>query len=63
MHVDVGKLRQLASHLKITPRTVVLWVTDAAEPLPNALIPKEVLEAEMNEIFTFSSDKKTESTF
>ncbi|HSO10744.1 MAG TPA: hypothetical protein VLT51_00105 [Anaerolineales bacterium] len=63
MYVDGGNLRRIARHLKIAPRTVALWVTDVAEALPNAPMPEEVKEAEMDEIFTFIGDKKTESTF
>jgi hypothetical protein len=46
-------LRRNAHHLKIAPRTVALWVTDVAEALPNAPMPEEVKEAEMDEILTF----------
>ena len=63
MYVDGGNFRRIARHLKIAPRTVALWVTDVAEALPNAPMPEEVKEAEMDEIFTFIGDKKTESTF
>jgi transposase-like protein len=63
MYVDGGNLRRIARHLKVAPRTVALWVTDAAKALPNAPMPEEVKEAEMDEIFTFIGDKKTESTF
>jgi transposase-like protein len=63
MYVDGGNLRRIARHLKIAPRTVALWVTDLAEALPNAPLPEEVKEAEMDEMFTFIGDKKTESTF
>jgi len=63
MYVDGGNLRRIARHLKVAPRTVALWVTGLAEALPNAPMPAEVKEAEMDEIFTFIGDKKTESTF
>jgi transposase-like protein len=63
MYVDGGNLRRIARHLKIAPRTVALWMTDAAEALPNAPMPETVKDAEMDEIFTFIGDKKTESTF
>ena len=63
MYVDGGNLRRIARHLKIAPGTVALWVTDVAEALPKAPMPKEVKEAEMDEIFTFIGDKKTESIF
>jgi transposase-like protein len=63
MYVDGGNLRRIGRHLKISPQTVAYWVTDLAEALPNAPIPEEIKEAEMDEIFTFIGDKKTEFTF
>lgn len=63
MYVDGGNLRRIARHLKTAPQTVAYWVTDLAEALPNAPIPAEIKEAEMDEIFTFIGDKKTEFTF
>jgi len=63
MYVDGGNLRRIARHLKVAPRTVALWVTDLAKALPNAPMPEEVKDAEMDELFTFIGDKKTESTF
>jgi transposase-like protein len=63
MYVDGGNLRRIARQLKVAPRTVALWVTDVAEALPNAPMPAEVQDAEMDELFTFIGDKKTESTF
>jgi transposase-like protein len=62
MYVDGGNLRRIARHLKVAPRTVALWVTDVAKALPDAPLPEEVKEAEMDELFTFIGDKKTEST-
>lgn len=63
MYVDGANLRKIARHLKVHHRTVALWVTNHAEALPNAPMPQEVKEAEMDEVFTFIGDKKTESTF
>ena len=63
MYVDGNNLRRIARHLKVAPQTVAYWVTDLAEALPNAPLPSEVKEAEMDEIFTFIGDKKTKSTF
>ena len=63
MYVDGGNLRRIARHLKVAPQTIAYWVTDLAEALPNAPLPREVKEAEMDEMFTFIGDKKTESTF
>lgn len=63
MYVDGGNLRRIARHLKVAPQTVAYWVTDLAEALPSTPLPEEVKEAEMDELFTFIGDKKTESTF
>lgn len=63
MYVDGGNLRRIARHLKVAPQTIAYWVTDLAEALPNAPMPSEVKAAEMDEMFTFIGDKKTESTF
>jgi transposase len=63
MYVDGGNLRRIARHLKVHHRTVALWVTRRAETLPNAPMPEEVKDAELDELFTFIGDKKTESTF
>ena len=63
MYVDGMNLRKIARHLKVHHRTVALWVVDCAVALPNAPLPAEVKEAEMDELFTFIGDKKTESMF
>ncbi|HUE99727.1 MAG TPA: hypothetical protein VMN99_10760 [Anaerolineales bacterium] len=63
MYVDGSNLRRIARHLKVAPQTIAYWVTDVAEALPSAPMPNEVKEAEMDELFTFIGDKKTESTF
>jgi len=56
-------LRKMGRQLKVHHRTVALWVVDRAETLPNAPMPQEVQDAEMDELFTFIGDKKTESMF
>ncbi len=63
MYGDGGNLRRIARHLKVHHRTISLWVKDYAEALPAAPIPEEVKDAEMDELFTFIGDKKTEFTF
>lgn len=63
MDGDGMNQRKPARQLKIHPRTVALWLVDRAESLPTAPMPEEVKEAEMDELFSFSSDKKTGSTF
>jgi transposase-like protein len=62
MYVDGGNLRRIARHLKVARQTVAYWVTDVAKALPNAPLPNEVKEAEMDEIYTFIGGKKTKST-
>src|SRR5215211_1555847 len=44
------------NNLKVAPQTVAYWVTDLAEALPNAPLPNEVQEAELDEMFTFIGD-------
>jgi transposase len=63
LYVDGGNLRRIARHLKVHHRTVALWVAEHAEALPNVPMPQEVKEAEMDELYTFISDKKTKSIF
>ncbi|HSK86856.1 MAG TPA: helix-turn-helix domain-containing protein [Anaerolineales bacterium] len=63
MYVDGMNLRKIARHLKVHHRTVSLWVVDRAETLPNAPMPHDVKDAEMDELYTFIGDKKTKSTF
>jgi len=62
MYVDGGNFRRIARHLKVHHRTVSLWVNDHACSLPQAPVPEEVKEAEMDELFAFIGDKKTSST-
>ena len=63
MYVDGGNLRRIARHLKVAPQSIANWVAEVAEGLPEAPVPREVKTAEMDELFTFIGDKKTESSF
>jgi transposase-like protein len=63
MYVDGGNLRRIARHLKVAPQTVAFWVTEVAEALPQAPLPVEVKDAELDELFTFIGEKKTRSIF
>lgn len=63
MYVDVMNLRKIARHLKVHHRTVAFWAVDRAETLPDAPMPAEVKEVEMDELFTSIGDKKTGSIF
>jgi len=62
MYVDGGNLRRIARHLKVAPQTIAYWVAEVVEALPNAPMPNEVKEAEMDELFTFIGDKKTKGS-
>jgi transposase len=62
MYVDGMNLRRIARHLGVHHRTVSLWVKAKAANLPQAPVPKEVQEAEMDELFTFIGEKKSQST-
>jgi len=52
MYVDGMNLRKIARHLQVHHRTVALWVVDYAEALPDAPMPAEVQDAEMDDLFT-----------
>jgi transposase-like protein len=62
MYVDGMNLRRIARHLGTHHRTIALWVKAKAASLPEAPVPEEVKDAEMDELFTFIGDKKTKST-
>ena len=62
LYVDGMNLRRIGRHLGVHHRTVSLWVAAHAASLPEAPLPEEVKEAEMDELFTFIGNKKTGST-
>ena len=62
MYLDGMNLRRIARHLGVHHRTVSLWVKAKAASLAKAPVPKEVKEAEMDELFTFIGEKKSGST-
>jgi transposase-like protein len=62
LYVDGMNLRRIARHLKVHHRTVSLWIQAQADQLPDPPVPKEVKEAEMDELFTFIGDKKSKSS-
>ena len=63
MYADGLNFRQVGRHLKISHRSVINWVQAHAENLPDAPVPEEVYTVEMDELYTFIEEKKTESTF
>jgi transposase-like protein len=62
LYVDGISLRRIARHLGVHHRTVSLWVKAKAARLPKAPVPEEVEVAEMDELFTFIGEKKSQST-
>ncbi len=62
MYVDGMNLRRIGRHLGIHHRTVSLWVQAYAASVADPPVPEEVKEAEMDELFTFIKDKKTDFT-
>ena len=62
LYVDGMNLRRIARHLKVHHRTVSLWIQAYTNQLPDPPVPSEVKEAEMDELFTFLGDKKSESS-
>lgn len=62
MYVDGMNLRRIARHLGTHHRTISLWVKEKVASLPEAPVPEEVQDAEMDELFTFIGEKKNVST-
>jgi transposase-like protein len=62
MYVDGMNFRRIGRHLGIHHRTVSLWVIAHAALLPEPPVPEGIRDAEMDELFTFIGEKKTEST-
>jgi len=61
LYVDGTNLRRIARQLGVHHRTVSDWVKAYAENLPDTPMPENVKTAEMDELFTFIGNKKTES--
>jgi transposase-like protein len=57
-YVDGMSLRRIGRHLGIDHKTVGHWAKDYAAQLETASVPKEVNNAEMDELFTFIGSKK-----
>ena len=62
MYTDGLNFRQIGRHLKISHTTVMEWVKEHAEKLPEAPVPSETYTVEMDELYTFIEEKKTGST-
>ncbi len=68
LYVDGTNLRRIARHLEVNPQTVANWVDAAAANLPALLSVKErekqasVETLEVDELYTFVSQKKSQHT-
>jgi transposase-like protein len=62
MYTDGLNFRQIGRHLKVSHTTVMEWVKEHAEKLPEAPVPSEAYTIEMDELYTFIEEKKTGST-
>jgi transposase-like protein len=62
MYADGLNFRQIGRHLQVSHSSVMNWVKAHAERLPEAPVPEEAYTVEMDELYTFIEEKKTEST-
>jgi transposase-like protein len=68
MYVDGLNFRRIARHLGVNPQSIANWVNAAAANLPAPPLPKErkneasVETLELDELFTFVSQKKNPLT-
>ena len=62
LYVDGTNLRRTARQVGVHHTTIMRWVKEYVQRLPEAPQPKKVKTAEMDELFTFIGSKKTKST-
>lgn len=63
MYVKGGSKRSIARILKVSPQTVVNWINSYIEKLPAAQVPAKPCVADLDELYTFLKNKKTEPMF
>jgi transposase-like protein len=61
LYVDGMNLRRIGRHLGVHHKTVSQWVKAHSEELPDAPLPEKVEKAELDELYAFIENKKTES--
>ena len=61
LYVDGLNYRRIARVLSVDHKSVMNWVKAYAAQLPRAPVPKQVENAELDELFTFVGKKKTSS--
>ena len=62
MYVEGSSYGSIGRVLKVNPQSVANWVSAYTVKLPKAPLPEKVQKAELDELFTFVSKKKTRST-
>ncbi len=62
MYSDGLGFRQIGRQMEVHHTSVMNWVKEHAEKLPEAPVPEDVYTVEMDELYTFIADKKTGST-
>lgn len=62
MYVEGNSTRAIGRILQVNQQSVSNWVSAYAERLPEAIRPKDVHTAELDELYTFVGSKKTKST-
>ena len=60
LYVDGMNLRRTARHVGVHHTTIMSWVKEYVQRLPEAPQPQKVKTAELDELFTFIGKKKTE---
>jgi transposase-like protein len=61
LYLDGVNYRRIARHLEIDHKSVMHWVKAHSDQLPDAPVPNDVNNAELDELFTFVGKKKTSS--
>ena len=60
--MDGMNYRRIGRHLGVDHKSVMNWVKAYTDQLPEAAVPDDVNNAEMDELYTFVGQKKTGST-
>ena len=58
LYADGMNYRRIARHLGVDHKTIINWVSAYTAQLPEAAIPDDVNNAELDELFTFIGSKK-----
>ncbi len=62
MYLEGINFRRFGRLLNIHHQSVINWVNAYADQVPDAPVPEQVDDVEMDELFTFIGSKKTKST-